>query len=245
MKKIFCLFVLSAWFWAARITPLQAASSYSIVLDWSANTYSPLSYTAKAKTMPINGSTLTVYANIFSVAKTQTTFQYQKLEPAQYTFTWYVNDKKLESGAGQDIFRYTIPRGIFTNQVSIKLEAANETSIIGNKTLTIPVLSEPEVRIFREQNNKLIPLVITNVTGAKQTIVKLIPLPYFFNVSSPIQLSFLWYEGKKRLPSNSYTGGVFEIKLPDYAASDSFKSVIYNNSFDLELGQQDIEITSK
>jgi hypothetical protein len=231
-------------------TTARAATNYFPYLDVSANTYAPFTYTQYAKTLPIPGSIIGFTLNLFQTTETtikkQVQTQYQLLDPSAYKYSWYINERLIQEKQGENTFKYTVPRGISLNAVSLTIEVRNKNNLLlARKKTLVPIKDEPEIQVHALINDKL-PLTSTEVvTGTRGQTIKLVALPYFFNVQNLNQLSFLWYDGRKKLPAESYQQNLLEITLPQYSAQNTFTSVIYNTGFDLELGQKDFRIISQ
>ena len=250
MKNTIVLFLVVATITSLSTRMAHAATSYFLHIDVSTDTYAPYHYTQYAKTLPIEGSVITFAANLFQVTETtikkQKVSQYQILEPSLYQYTWYINERLLQEGNGDSVFKYTIPRGVRLGGISMAVEVRNkDNALVVQKKIIVPTKNNPEIYLYPFINDKLIPVSTDTITGVRSQTMKIVALPYFFNVFDPLQLSFLWYEGRKKLPTESYQNGLFEITLPPYPAQDNFKSVVYNTYFDLELAQKNFKVISK
>lgn len=253
MKKIKVFILFPVFFFSLFFakTVLAQTNNYFVYLDWRSSSYAPEEYLIFAKPLPANGAKIELSANLFSIKEKTIEKQkvqfYQVLDTKEYVFSWSVNAKKLFEGKGANRFVYNIPRGIRLGKVVVDLSVFDSSGVefIASKKIIIPISNEPNLTVHLIKNNKVIPLAEKSFIGKAGESLKLLVKPYFFNISSVVDLSYNWYEGKKKIEATEYANEIFEIKLPSFPASGYFKAVVYNNNFTLELGQEEIKIESR
>ena len=142
----------------------KAAPANELVITWKADGYIPSSYSGKA--LPIHGTT--VFFAIELVANNKLA------DLSNKEIRWYVDDNLLRSGTGLTNFAYTVPP---FNGDSIAIRVVLIDGKLGNinQFINLPI-GKPEAVIDAAQ------------------LPQLKPLFYFFNISSPEQLTISWEE---------------------------------------------------
>jgi len=148
----------------------HAAERYR--LTWQTNTYAPPGYLGKS--LPTKGSTLSL--NLMSSNPSESF--------SNTFFVWYLDDTKLFEGTNKPDIKTTITQkpGIYT--VKVFLRHPNGTP----ETITAPVKVAAPEALFVENTSVLRGGEIK--TYPKTLRIRV--LPFFFNVTSPLELGFAW-----------------------------------------------------
>lgn len=147
----------------------------SHILTWRANTYAPPGYLGRS--LPTKGSTLTL--NLVTLNPSESF--------SNVFFAWYLDDVKLFEGMDKPTLQTTVRQkpGIYTAKVFLRYPDGSP------ETITAPVkVVAPEV-FFVESTSFL---KGGEIKTSPKTL-NLHALPFFFNVTSLLELGFAWKIG--------------------------------------------------
>jgi hypothetical protein len=169
------------------------AAGPQFLITWKATgSYAPSLY--QGKVLPTYGSQITASLEIVSASG-------NIADISGKTIYWYLNDTLLGGGTG--VQRITFPPfGDAPNAMTLKVELPNYNGSFLIHTVTIP-MAQPHAVIeapYPAGQFSLNPVTVT-------------ALPYFFNVSSPNNLSYSW-SVNSQTGSNSENPNMAQITLP-------------------------------
>ncbi len=162
-------------------TPSVSAANTDFILTWSSNSYVPLSYEGKA--LPIRGSKIKVF-----------TLPTKKLpkNPDYLYYRWLLDDDVVgwANGIGKDSFTFTADKwsGDYHKVESQILDSQQQTVLFQGSTY-IKIVS-PEVLVFDSNNNYR--SLVEKIETKTNEKIKLIALPFFFNIKKIADLDFNW-----------------------------------------------------
>jgi hypothetical protein len=198
----------------------------------------------------VPNSRVTVWTTLFdeqTVKKSKTDLRpiHVPRDTSHLSYKWFLNGKNVVGGIGASSFTFSIPYGIITDGYSVEcwvLDAVTNT-IIQTAQITVPVARGPQVLVHQVKGGKFVPLTQLSFSGVPQETLSLIAEPYFFAVTSIDNLTFRWYRHDIQIDPSTYQDNRWEITLPAQQTSETFSSVVYNTSFDLELLQQSFTVS--
>ena len=155
-KKIFIFITL-----LFLASTAEAQTSSELLLTWKARNYAPPEYPGKHLATP--GSILSVSAELISGGKF--------IDTRQSSFTWYVDGKLSQKGAGLKEISFPIQKS-YGNEYTIRASARSGGKDITG-TIRIPTF-RPEIVLERRAPHTLR------------------VLPYFFTIPSPESLRVSW-----------------------------------------------------
>lgn len=179
----------------------------SIALHWSADTYTPTSYSGRA--LPTKGSLVSVYTDL----------EILEGDPINLKYSWFLDNifQENKSGYGQDSFQFGVRR-FNDNSHKVLLKVFNDSrSFYIEKSIEIPVVN-PEVVIYPlyysdgrtyspEQTNGM-----SYIKSEEKT--SFIAVPYFFNVEKLTDLNFEWsLSNQKPVVSSTYNANILDLAI--------------------------------
>jgi hypothetical protein len=220
-KKISALLAPFAFLLLSATTARAQSISPEFLVTWkAAGTYIPSFYQDKA--LPTYGSNITASLELVSGGKI--------LNLKQQTIYWYLNDTLIGGGTG--IQKVTFPPfGEPPTLLTLKVELPSYNGNFLVHAIQIPMI-QPEAVIYAPYPGG----------DVSESPVTLKALPYFFNVSSPDNLSFSWSvngqagsnaenpdEAQINLPANTPAGTIFAASLTIQNPSDSTNGTASTN----------------
>ncbi len=186
----FSLFLFPSFF----LVPGPASAQTSrpdIILSWRAETYTPPFFSGKA--LPINRSSVVVSLDVLVGGKI--------LDLSSQQLEWYVNDAPFRAGVGLRRISIAMPDLLGSRSVSVGVRIPDYGDGSLEKTIAIPTAS-PKVVITH-------PYPKNNISSSFSALA----VPYFFNVSSPLELAYLW-DVNDEAPSGKESPRVLSVQLP-------------------------------
>lgn len=169
MKKFFLPSILIIFlFFSAKI--ISAEQNDQIIITWQANNFYPSDYLGKA--LPALNTPIIVSAEIIKNGKV--------FDSSKTNFSWYADNE-------------LIGQGINLKEVSfITKKTDRDTYFIKVTTESNGTKNENSIRIPVSENKlvMLIPYPSHLVKAGSKTAIQ--ALPYFFNISSLKELTFIW-----------------------------------------------------
>lgn len=211
--------------------PIDAADTIMATISWDPQSYAPFDYLSHARLLPIQGTTVKLYANVFSIKKAssgQTT--YTPLDPKQYAYEWYANGIKIQQGNGLSGISFQLKQFVKTNSlmVTMRINDPNTNSLVGQSQVSIPVLDKPDATIHQIQNNKILPLATNFIQGTAEQKITVFAKAYGINVPSINNINFLWYHKNEQIPLSKSDPQILELTLPKNPARDQFSFIAQN-----------------
>ncbi len=164
LLSLFVLFLLG--------TPFAHAQEVGHFLTWQTDTYAPPGFLGKR--LPSRGSSVTFAFHSINASES---FQ-------NVAFTWYIDNIKIEEGAGKTKANTVITQRPGTYIVKVFLRYPNGSS----ETITTPIkVVTPVVYLVEEKN-----VITSGVLFTYPTDLYFHALPFSFNVSSLLELAFTW-----------------------------------------------------
>lgn len=139
-------------------------------LSWRAQTYTPPGFVGKA--LPTTNTIIIASADLVDGGKIANL--------SKQTTYWYLNDNLLQGGIGIQRVSLRAIDALPGTTLDLRIELPNYHGGTITKTVTIPVV-KPEVAIVSKVGGVF--------SGAS---VEVGSLSYFFNISKPTDLSYLW-----------------------------------------------------
>lgn len=183
--KLFSVFVKAAIILALLIVlPVSAATTTQskpptvsfydqqaqVFITWHANTYIPPEYAGKA--LPSANSKVQAFAEVVDHGKI--------VDLSKLTVFWYLNNNFIAGGVGATSASFRAGEAL-SDKLSLRAEVQGYKAITLIQTVTIPVV--------------LPSVVINGPYPTDQTFeseLRLRALPYYFNVTDPLQISLGW-----------------------------------------------------
>lgn len=148
------------------------ASSPWFLITWkTTGSYIPSFYQGKA--LPTYGANITASLELVSP-------QGKRLDLSQQTIYWYENDNLVGGGIGVQSVTFP-PLGDAPNTINLRVTIPNYNGAYLVHAINIPMVL-PEAVIYAPYPNG----------QSSQNSIGVTALPYFFNISSPSNLSYAW-----------------------------------------------------
>lgn len=183
MKKII-IFLISASI-LGLLPLISSSASINIDLIWSTNTYVP--YVYQGRTLPSQGSEITVEAIV---------------NISGLYYSWFVDGifQEDKSGYSKNVFSFLVLQRPDAYHV-IKSQAFNDDrSIFQEKSIKIPIV-EPE-------------LAINSSTISPGREFSFVAKPYFFSIKKLTDLEFEWhFSGQEPIISSAYDASVLDLTI--------------------------------
>jgi len=221
-------------------TPASQLTATDFVLTWLANTYVPPNYSGKA--LPTYDSFVKVY--VLPTTKAG-------LNPAPLIYRWYLDDQfdDFASGENRQVFTFQTTK-IAGGQhfVEVKILDKDEQELFALST-AVPVVLPQIALCLVDKNTTNFSLIKPDENllspGQEGTFVA---LPYFFNISSPFDLTFQWsFDGQTI--SKTEEKNKFSIKAAAGDLAESFTKnlavLAVNPTDEIQRATGNIEITIK
>jgi hypothetical protein len=235
LLKISTIFIFSVIIAAFGAGSVQAADPQFLV-SWKADTSVPQSYTGKS--MPVNGSTITVSFEMIGDSGNQSG---KILDLTNNNVRWYINGDLLSQGKNEKTFSF-ITADDNDTETDVKISAEYADPVAGysyfvDKYVTIH-LSHPQVIV--NQSGMGGPVSIGSGT-------KFFALPYFFNTLMK-NLSIQWAANGQTIPTDPKDPWHLNVNIgSNYVSGAQVDiSAIVQNIFDMTMqAQKDYIFTVK
>jgi hypothetical protein len=179
---LLAILLLVIFFFGTGLTSKSRAQTPEpkFLVTWRARSYVPSQY--KGKTLPTLGSQITVAFDAINQGKV--------VDLSKRTIKWYLGENILGSGKGMQTITVLAPFDNYgTMSLTIELSSCTDYDCKNKllpdsmiiKSLDIPIV-EPEAVIEAPFPGGVFSSYLPQVKG----------IPYFFNISSPSQLTFTW-----------------------------------------------------
>ena len=204
------------------VSPAHAASPQALITWKITGGYIPPAY--KGKSLPTHGSTITASLEIISNGK--------PVDLSGQTIYWYLNDTDTLLGGGVGVQTMNFPPlGSPPNMTTLEVELPYYPGGMLIQTVNIPMV-EP------------LAVVEAPYPGGEFSAnpVTVTAIPYFFNVTSPSNLSYSWsvngqmgsntenpQTAQITLPQGTSAGTSFEVALTMQNANDSTQATASTN----------------
>jgi len=163
--------VLSVLFLSFLIFPtVFAQTENNLLVTWHANNYTPLDFNAKP--LPTNGNVVDVSAELLINKKIQNI--------SQAEISWFLDGVFSTKGIGLKEFLFPITK-VGRNSHSVRVVVQTKTNKYEN-LVSIPVFN-PIITIENKYPRGLV------ASGEK---ISFSVIPFFFNISSPSEITSLW-----------------------------------------------------
>lgn len=182
----------------------QSASSPQFLITWkTTGSYIPSFYQGKA--LPTYGSNITASLELISP-------QGKIINLNGQTIYWYLNDNLVGGGVGVQRATFS-PLGEAPSFLNLRVTLPNYNGAYLIHTINIPMVLPEAVILAPYPNGQF-----------SQNPVTVTALPYFFNVPSPSDLSFLWSVNGQN-GSNAENPETAQITLPQGTQSGTSLAV--------------------
>lgn len=235
LLKILALFVFVIASGMLGILSANAAGPQFLV-SWKTSTSAPSQYLGK--TLPVTGSTITVYFELIGVSGNQAG---KILDLSNSEVRWYVNGNQISRGNNiKSLSFVTSDNNDTSTDVKISAEYFDPDagySHLVDKYISIP-LSHPQVVINRS---------IAGGTVAVGSETRLYALPYFFNTLIK-NLSIQWSADGQNIPTDSKDPWNLSVNIgSNFVSGAQVKiSAIVQNMFDSTMqAQKDFVLTTR
>jgi len=194
------------------------AATPTFLITWKASgSYAPSNYSGKI--LPTIGSEITASVELFSNGT--------KVDLSGQTIYWFLDDTALGGGTGAQTMTFP-PFGQPPHTMVLRVEMPGYNGSVLIHTIGIPLV-QPEVAIFA-------PYPGGNFSSNSVTVTA---LPYFFNVTSPADLSYTWAVNDQSaanaenpqvaqisLPAGTPAGSTFPVTVTVQNANDSTQASV-------------------
>jgi len=228
--------------------PMNAADTIMATISWDPQSYAPFDYLLRARLLPIQGTTIRLYTNIFSVRQTSSGKTiYTPLDPKQYAYEWYTNGIKIQQGNGLSDISFQLKQFVKTNSlmVAVRINDPNTNLLVGQSQVSIPVLDKPDATIHQIQNNKILPVAINFIQGTAEQKITVFAKAYGLNVQSINNINFLWYHKSEQIPLSESDPQILELTLPKNPTRDRFSFIAQNGQRKLEYIEVFFTVSNK
>lgn len=240
LKLFQAIFVLIGSF-LFFVSSARAASF--ILVDWRVDNYAPDEYRLNARTPALPGST--VFLSVY-LLQDKGKGVYQPVDLSNLTIRWLAQGYKISETKGVNRLSYTINK--FTDETSLNLAVQivdDNLGTVAQRQLSIPIFQSPEISFHRLENNRVSPYHQEVFAGAPGQEIALVVKPYFFNVSTPLDLNLQWYHRLEKITTGEKDKFVFRAKLPQNPVKDLFSVFVQNAKAELEFVKENFYLTNK
>ena len=234
------LFIVAVITAQSLVSCAHAASGTTLQLSWTSDTYTPLSYHAHARTLPVWGATMTFFATPFSTqsgtGKNATRISYVPQDPQSFYFVWYLNGNKYDQNQGESSLTYSIDPYVAQDNIDVHVQIFDAASgaLTAEQQITIPLIQKPQVLLYQIDGEKTLPGALQTFSGMRNTTMKIVAEPYFFNVPQKNQIAFTWYHNGSPISVTDNDPYSFQVTLPNQSAADRFSVTLMNTLHKLQ-----------
>lgn len=233
------IFVLmGAAFFTALVS--RADSNITLLLTWTSDTYTPISYQTYARTLPIWGATMTFFATPFATqagtGKNATTIYYAPQDPQSFYYVWYINGTKYDQNQGESSLTYAIDPYVAQDAIDVHVQIFDATSgtLVAEQQQHIPLIQKPQVLLYSVVGEKTLPVALQTFSGTQGSTLTVAAKPFFFNVPQENQILFTWSHDGTAIPVTDNDPYSFQITLPNQKAQNQFTVTLMNSLYKLQ-----------
>jgi len=176
----------------AAFAKTQTPPSF-LYLTWESDATAPVAYVGKTPAVKNSVLKFSIQPFIYSAGA--------YLNAANLNYRWSVNDTIKKEGTGMTTFRFLIPTVLEGPTQNIKVEVLRGLTVLGEKTLEIPIV-DPKVVLRPSDNSLLIKNGVLELNNLSEIQIK--ATPYFFTPADSSQMKISWWIDGQKQTSNSY-----------------------------------------
>ena len=220
--------------------PAHADSNAVVLLTWTSDTYTPISYQSYARTLPVWGATMTFFATPFTTqagtGKNAAKIYYTPQDPQSFYYVWYINGTKYDQSQGESSLTYSIDPYVAQDSIDVHVQIFDAASgtLVAEQQEHIPLIQQPQVLLYSVVGEKTLPDALQAFSGAQGSTLTIAAKPFFFNVPQKNQILFTWYHNGNALPVTDNDPYSFQITLPNQKAQNQFTVTLMNSLYKLQ-----------